>query len=100
MAISGEGYCTSALNAFLLMTKYAVTFGMVESLTEVFIFIVKCSIAIGTTAISWPMMRTDLVPGAQVIHQPYYPAMFILMFSYIIASIFIGMLDAGANTIL
>lgn len=100
MAISGDSYCTSALNAFLLMTRYSVTFGMVHVLTDTFVFIVKVAITIGTIVIAFPLMSTSLVPEAQVIQQPYYPAAFIGVFSYIIASIFIGMLDMGANTIL
>lgn len=100
MAISGESYCSSALNAFLLMTKYAVTFGMVNTLADVFVFICKWAIAIGTSAIAFPMMKTDLVPKGSSIQNEYCPAGFILLFSYIIASIFIGMMDAGASTIL
>lgn len=67
MAISGEGYCSSALSAFLLMTRYAVTFGMVHTITDVFIFIVKWSIAIGTTVIAFPLMNTNLVYENQVV---------------------------------
>lgn len=100
MAISGESYCNSALNAFLLMTRYAVTFGMVNTIADMFIFIVKWSIAIGTVAISFPLMSSSLVYENQEIEQPYYPAIFILLFSYVIGSIFIGMMDAGSHTIL
>jgi choline transporter-like protein 2/4/5 len=67
MAIAGEGYCTSALNAFLLMARYAITFGMVNTITDVFIFIVKWSIALGTTVIAFPMMSSNLVADGQVI---------------------------------
>jgi solute carrier family 44 (choline transporter-like protein), member 2/4/5 len=67
MAISGEGYCSSALSAFLLMTRYAVTFGMVHTITDVFIFIIKWSIAIGTTVIAFPLMSTSLVEDGQIV---------------------------------
>jgi hypothetical protein len=67
MAIAGDGYCTSALNAFLLMARYAITFGMVNTITDVFIFIVKWSIALGTTVIAFPMMSSNLVADGQVI---------------------------------
>lgn len=100
MAISGDSYCSSALSAFLLMTKYSITFGMVATLADVFIFVIKWAIAFGTVAIAFPLMSTTLVPDNQIIQQPYYPAVFILVFSYVIASIFIGMMDAGASTIL
>lgn len=50
MALSSESFCTSALNAFILMLKNAAKFAFVEGFSDFFMFIAKLSISIFTTA--------------------------------------------------
>ena len=51
MALSGESFCSSALNAFILILKNAAKFSFVEGIADMFMFLAKFFIAIGTTAL-------------------------------------------------
>merc|ERR1719464_242023 len=53
MALSGESFCSSAINAFLLILKNAAKFGFVEGIASCFMFIAKFFISIMTTLISF-----------------------------------------------
>lgn len=94
-ALSGESFCSSALNSFLLILKNAAKFGFVEGIATVFMFIAKFFIAIMTTLISY-FVLTAMVEVGSV----YAPLLVIFFFSYIVSSIFIEIFDTGANTIL
>ena len=56
MALSGEGFCSSALNAFVLILKNAAKFSFVDGIADVFMFLAKFFIASATTALSWLLM--------------------------------------------
>ena len=53
MALSGEGFCSSALNAFILILKNAAKFGFVNGMADIFMFLAKCFISCSTTGVSW-----------------------------------------------
>ena len=95
MALTGESFCSSALNAFILILKNAAKFAFVEGIADVFMFLAKFFISTSTTALSWLLM------GVMTnIDSPYLPLFVIFMLSYLIASVFIAVFDVSANTIL
>ena len=95
MALSGESFCSSALNAFILILKNAAKFSFVEGIADMFMFLAKFFIAIGTTALcqlimmAWEGMDPSFAPLAVV-----------FLISYLIASMFMSIFDVSANTIL
>ena len=95
MAISNENFCSSALNAFILVLKNAAKFSFVNAIGGVFMFIARICIAIMTTVAVWFML--DLVEN---VHHKFLPTAIVFAFAYIIASIFISVFDASSNTIL
>jgi hypothetical protein len=99
LALSNESFCSSALHAFLLMLKNSVKFSMVHGLSDVFIFIAKCLISVTVTWISYLLMGCMLDEYEEV-KDPFVPLFMIFITSYMIAAIFIGILDVGSNTIL
>ena len=94
-ALSGEGYCSSALNSFILILKNAAKFGFVEGIAGCFMFIAKFFIATITTLISFFVMKAMVK-----VSSPYAPLLVVFLIAYLIATIFIEIFDTGANTIL
>ena len=98
MAISSESFCSSALNAFILMLKNSAKFAFVEGFSDVFMFIAKVCISVFSTVTSLFIMRWTLSDNP--ISSPIVPALIILMIAFIVAGIFVSIFDAAANTIL
>ncbi len=95
MALSGESFCSSALNSFILILKNSAKFAFVEGIADVFMFLAKFFISISTTMLSWLLM------GLMVEYEsPFFPLFVVFLLSYMIASIFIAIFDVSANTIL
>lgn len=95
-ALTGEGFCSSAINSFVLILKNSAKFGFVEGIATCFMFIAKFFIAIMTTLASFFIMKSMTTD----VSSPYGPLFVIFIFSYTIATIFIEIFDTGANTIL
>ena len=87
-------------NIFLIMVNSESRLGFTRTLIDAFMFVLKMSISVGTTVIAIVMMNTNLVPAGREIRQPFYPCLVIFCFSYIIASLFMGLIGAGVTTIL
>lgn len=96
MALQNEGFCISAVHAFLLMLKNSAKFAMVSSIATIFMFLGKICITVTTGWVGFLMIE-PLVPAET---NPWGPVALILVAAYIIASIFIGIFDAASNTIL
>jgi len=56
-ALTGEGFCSSAINSFVLILKNSAKFGFVEGIATCFMFIAKFFIAIMTTLASFFIMK-------------------------------------------
>ena len=95
MALSGESFCSSALNAFILILKNAAKFAFVEGIADVFMFLAKFFISCSTTAVSWPIMK-----AIADVDSVFFPLFMVFLLSYMIASTFIAVFDVSANTIL
>ena len=98
MAISSESFCSSAINAFILMLKNSAKFAFVETFAEVFMLIAKLCISVFSVTLSLLIMKFSLT--ANPVSSPLVPALIILVLAYIIAGIFVSIFDAAANTIL
>lgn len=99
MALSNESFCSSAINAFLLTLKNSVKFAMVDGMAHIFMFIGKLCITALTTFLGFLLIK-PMTPEGTNISSPFVPVLIIFMLSYVISSIFIGIFDASANTIL
>lgn len=98
MAISSESFCSSALNAFILILKNHAKFAFVEGFADVFMFIAKLCISVFTTVTTIFLMKWTLT--ANPVSSPIVPALITLFISFIVAGIFVSIFDAAANTIL
>ena len=94
-AISNENFCSSAVNAFILVLKNSAKFTFVHTIGSVFMIIAKVCIAIVTTVICYFVMK-DILSN----QFPYVPLAVIFLCSYGVASVFISVFEVSANTIL
>jgi len=101
MALSGDGFCESALNSFLLMLKNAAKFSFVSSVSSTFMFLAKLSITFLTTYCCYGFMQIDNTTMEEFqVKSPTVPLIFIFLFSYTVSAIFMSIFAVGANTIL
>ena len=94
-ALSNEGFCSSALNAFILVLKNMAKFSFVNAIGGTFMYIAKFCIAVLTTVVCYFWLSR-----MEEISSVYLPLGFCFLIGYIIASIFISVFDASSNTIL
>merc|ERR1712127_483387 len=83
-ALTGESFCSSALNSFFLILKNSAKFGFVEGIAGCFMFIVKFFISIMTTLVSFFVLQAMVK-----VSSPYAPLLVIFAFAWAIATIFI-----------
>jgi len=99
MALQNESFCMASVHAFILMLKNAAKFSMVSTIASVFMFIAKICIAVSTTWVGFLILEPMLPKGTEL-SEPLAPVLVIFLFAYMISSVFIGVFDAGCNTIL
>ena len=99
VAIRGTNFCVSAWNAFILVLRNAVKFGIVNTVGTIFIFLGKFLIASLSGALAfvvaayWPWIYNRIT-------SPIIPALACALIGYVIASIFMSIFSIASNTIL
>ena len=94
-ALSNEGFCSSALNAFILVLKNMAKFSFVNAIGGTFMYIAKFCIAVLNTVICW-----YILVKMESVTEVYLPLAICFLIGYVLASIFISVFDASSNTIL
>uniref|UniRef100_A0A7S3RN90 Choline transporter-like protein n=1 Tax=Strombidinopsis acuminata TaxID=141414 RepID=A0A7S3RN90_9SPIT len=100
MALSGDGFCESALNSFLLMLKNSAKFSFVSSVSSTFMFLAKLSISFLTAYTCYGFMQLSSQMQEFEVNSPTMPLLLVFLFSYTVAAIFMSIFQVGANTIL
>lgn len=96
MAISGDSFCASAWNGFLLNLKYCAKFYFALNISGMFIFMGILSITAANTGFAYLMMMYFTSTAADIADSNgsiLVPIIFIAILSLIIASIFLGLFD-------
>merc|ERR1712242_134005 len=94
-ALSNESFCSSALNAFILVLKNMAKFSFVNAIGGTFMYIAKFCIAVLTTVVCY-----FILSNMESIDSVYLPLGVCFIVGYVIGSIFISVFDASSNTIL
>lgn len=94
--ITSEGFCPSALEAFLLLLKNWAKAGIVETIKNAFIFLSLSFVSVATTVIGYFL----LVYTLEVPVDKLGPCALMFVIGYLVANTFISPFDVGANTIL
>ena len=89
MAISGDHYCKSAWNGFILNLKHLVKFYFADRLAQMFVFIGILAITVLNAGSCYLIMKYGL-KNAEQMSSVWVPLVFILLYTYIIAELFIG----------
>lgn len=89
IVLTGENFCTAAINGFLLILKHAATFAFTGGVGYVFSFLGKCLISILTvltmfaTLDNWPEYRNE-------VNSPVGPLLVTFALAYVISSLFMS----------
>ena len=89
MAISGDPYCKSAWNGFLLNLKHLVKFYFADTLASLFVFIGILTI-VGLNAGTCYLIMKYGTKNSNELSSVWVPMIFIMVVTFIVAELFIG----------
>ena len=92
MAVSGDNFCRSAWNGFLLNLKHALKFSFSNFLARAFIFIGKVSLVV-INCFSLYMIMKHVTKDLEEINSLAAPVVVVGSFTFITASIFLSLFD-------
>jgi len=92
MAVSGDSFCKSAWNGFLLNMKHCLEFGFANFLASAFIFLGKVGLVV-LNCFSCYMIMKHITKDIEEISSPAGPLAVVGVVTYISASIFLGIFD-------
>lgn len=98
MAITGEDFCSSAWNSFLLNMSYGLQFNLAKKLATIFIFIGKLFIVVINclTLLFFMRIRNDL----EEVTSRGGPLLVCAVASFFTANLFLGMMDKAVVALL
>lgn len=99
MAVSGDGFCTSAWNGFLLNMKHSLEFAWAKVLAELFILTGKLSLVAINCGTLYLVMNyvTDDFTGTEAVSSAWGPIVVVALITFVAASVFLGLFS---NTVL
>lgn len=99
MAVSGDGFCTSAWNGFLLNMKHAMEFAWAKVLAELFILTGKLSLVFCNCGFLYFTMAyiTHDLTGADAVTSIWGPIVLVAFITFVAASVFLGLFS---NTVI
>lgn len=92
MAVSGDKFCTSAWNGFLLNLKHAAKFGFAKFLAALFIMIVKLAVVI-LNCLTLYFIMAKVTKDTEELDSLVAPFVFVGVVTYMATSIFFGLFD-------
>jgi len=92
MAVSGDNFCRSAWNGFLLNFKHALKFTFANFLAKCFVFLGKISLVI-FNCFSLYLIMKNITKDLEEINSLAAPVVVVGVFTFITASIFLSLFD-------
>lgn len=98
MAVTGENFCSSAWNGFLLNIKHILKFSFANMIAKVFILLGKVAITAGNMVSLYNIMkyRNDLEEVSSLLA----PMVLVGVISFMTASIFLGLFDTAVMALM
>ena len=98
VAITGKGFYSSSWDGFIINTKHAAKFRHASFLARVFIITIKLGLCLfnGITLYILMVCLDDI----EEVQSPYGPILVVSIFTWICASMFLGMFDGTVEAIL
>ena len=108
-AVTGENFCMSAWNAFMLQLRHMLKFSFAQMIAKVFVLLGKVGITAGNMVSCYFIMKLvfkdmegdeNANPPDLAITQATGSVVLVGVFSFLVASIFLGMLDTAILSLL
>lgn len=99
MAVTGDNFCTSAKNAFFIHIEYLFEFSFAALIAKAFMFLGKMAVVVGN-CFSLLFIMKVVTKDMDEISSTMGPVLITGVFTYFIASIFLGMLDESVNAMM
>uniref|UniRef100_A0A182W864 Choline transporter-like protein n=1 Tax=Anopheles minimus TaxID=112268 RepID=A0A182W864_9DIPT len=96
-AIYGKNFCTSAKDAFSLLTRNVLRVIALDKVTGFLFFLSKLLLASGMAAVTYTYFDSDLPKTP--LNYPFVPAVLVFIGTYIIASIFFSVYSVAVDTL-
>ena len=100
-AIEGTSFCKSAWNALALIVKKITAVAEVNIVGDIMLFLGKLCVSLGSGVIAFLMLDDDNFNyGDEKVSSPLFIVIVVTMFAYLIATIFMSIVELGMDTIL
>lgn len=99
IALTGKNFCFSAKEAFFLILRNPIRFGVVNGIGTIFILFGKVFVA-SLTALAAFLVITRWDKYSDKIYSPFFPTVVVFIFAYGIAAVFMSVYGLAADTIL
>lgn len=108
-AVTGDSFCASAWSAFMLQLRHMLKFSFAQLIAKIFILLGKVGITAGNMVSCYYIMKLvfkdmegdlEATPIDPPITQAYASVALVGVFSYMVASIFLGLLDTAVLSLL
>lgn len=98
MAVSGQNFCASAWDGFLLGIKHMVKFSFANMLATIFIALGKLAITVGNCVSLYFLMKKVFNEGPET--SVIAPMIVVGIISFFTASVFLGLLDTAVMSLM
>lgn len=97
MAISGESFCTSALNGLMLNLSHGAIFAFANTLAKLFILLGKIGLTVANTVLTYYYIKST---SDDTVGNIYGPMFVVALTTYLLVSVFLGMFDEAVLAML
>jgi len=99
IALTGKSFCGAAKDAFFLILRNPLRFGLVSGIGGIFVFFGKVFVAAITALIGF-LVITKWSRYSDSLYSPFIPTILMFVFAYCIGAIFMTVYGLAADTIL
>jgi len=99
MAVSGDGFCTSAWNGFLLNVKHMLKFSFANFIAKIFIFLGKLALTVGNV-FSLLFIMKNITKDTNEVSSLMGPVVVVAVVTYMTASIFLGLFETSVMAVM
>lgn len=94
MAITGDSFCSSAWNGFLLNVKHMLKFSFANFIAKIFTLLGKVAITVGNCFSLFFIMK-NITADTEEVSSLYGPMVVVALVTFFTASIFLGLFDTA-----
>jgi len=99
MAVSGDSFCMSAWNGFLLNVKHMLKFSFANMIAKIFIFLGKVALTVGN-CFSLLFIMNNITHDSDEVSSLAGPIVVVAIVTYMTASIFLGLFETSVMAIM